>query len=149
MATDRTKRGWFDLGAAAFALERPGMFDDPTYPCPVCLAPFTIEALADNRLSAEHVPPKSVGGRELLLTCRGCNNSAGTKLDAAAKIKEDVQIAMAGKGGRPHHIKAMIGELTVQGELHTSSGQYSLTPLTSTSRARVRCFELSREQARN
>jgi hypothetical protein len=78
------------------------MFDQPTYPCPICLTPFTIEALADKRLSAEHVPPKSVGGRELLLTCKGCNNSAGTKLDADAKTKEDVRIALAGRLGRPH-----------------------------------------------
>lgn len=126
MASDRKKRAWFDLGAAAFAQECPGMFDAPTYPCPVCLAPFTLDALADKRLSAEHVPPKSVGGSELLLTCRVCNNSAGTKLDADAKTKEDVQVAMAGKGLRPHRIKAMIGELTVQGKLHTSDGRYSL-----------------------
>ena len=69
MALDRKKREWFELGAASVARERPGMFDQPTYPCPICLTPFTIEALADKRLSAEHVPPKSVGGHELVLTC--------------------------------------------------------------------------------
>jgi hypothetical protein len=55
MATDRRKREWFELGASAFARECPGMFDQATYPCPICLAPFTIEALANKRLSAEHV----------------------------------------------------------------------------------------------
>jgi hypothetical protein len=93
---------------------------------PICLAPFTIEALLEKRLSAEHVPPKSVGGRELLLTCTVCNNSAGTKLDADAKTKEDVRIAMAGMLGRPHRIKATIGSLRVNGELRTSGGSYSL-----------------------
>jgi hypothetical protein len=126
MATDRKKREWFDLGATAFARECPGMFDQPTYPCPICLTPFTVEALADNRLSAEHVPPKSVGGHELVLTCTVCNNSAGTKLDAHAKIKEDVRIAMAGGIGRPHRVKAAFGDLRVNGELHTSGGTYSL-----------------------
>lgn len=126
MATDRSKRDWFDLGAAAFARVCPGMFDQPTYPCPICLTPFTIEAVADKRLSAEHVPPKSVGGRELLLTCKVCNNSAGTKLDADTKTKEDIRIAMAGMPGRPHRIKAQVGDLRVKGELHTSEGQYSL-----------------------
>jgi hypothetical protein len=126
VATDHKKREWFDLGAAAFALECPGMFDRATYPCPICLTPFTIEAIADRRLSAEHVPPKSVEGRELLLTCTNCNNSAGTKLDADAKTREDVRIAMAGTLGRPHRIKATIGDLRVNGELHTSGGQYSL-----------------------
>jgi HNH endonuclease len=126
MASDRKKREWFDLGAAAFARDCPGIFDQPTYPCPICLSPFTTEALADKRLSAEHVPPKSVGGRELLLTCRVCNNSSGTKLDADAKTKEDVQIAVSGMTGRPHRIKAMIGGVRVNGELHTSEGKYSL-----------------------
>ena len=104
----------------------PGMFDQPTYPCPICLTPFTIEALADKRLSAEHVPPKSVGGLELVLTCTACNNLAGTKLDAHAKTKEDVRIAMAGGIGRPHRVKATVGDLRVNGELHNSGGKYSL-----------------------
>src|ERR1700726_3097145 len=96
------------------------LVDQPTYLCPICMTPFSVEALANKSLSSEHVPPKSVGGRELLLTCTVCNNSAGTKLDADAKIKEDVRIAMAGMLGRPHRIKAMIGDLRVNGELHTS-----------------------------
>jgi HNH endonuclease len=126
MASDRKKREWFELGAAAYARVRPGMFDKATYACPICLDPFTIEALADKRLTAEHVPPESVGGRELLLTCKDCNNSAGTKLDADAKTKEDVRLAMAGTLERPHPIKAMLGELRFNGELHTSGGRYSL-----------------------
>ena len=81
---------------------------------------YTVDAGTDRRLSAEHVPPKAVGGRELLLTCRVCNNSAGTQLDADAKTKEDVRIAMRGRSPRPHRIQAMIGELRLNGELHTS-----------------------------
>ena len=126
MAPESRKREWFDRGAAAFALVCPGAYADPTYPCPICLTPFTVEALEDKRLSVEHVPPKSVGGRELLLTCTVCNNFSGTKLDASAKTKEDVRLAMAGDAGRPHRIKAMIGEVRINGELHTSGGKHSL-----------------------
>jgi hypothetical protein len=72
------------------------------------------------------VPPKSFGGKELLLTCTNCNNTSGTKLDADAKRKEDVGLAMAGRADRPHRIKATIGGLQINGELHTSSGAYSL-----------------------
>jgi hypothetical protein len=75
----------------------------------------------------EHVPPQSVGGRELLVTCTACNNTAGTKLDAAAKTKEDVRLAMAGRASRPHRIKATIGGVRVNGQLHTKDGSYSLT----------------------
>jgi hypothetical protein len=75
----------------------------------------------------EHVPPRSVGGRELLLTCTACNNTAGTKLDADAKTKEEVRLAMTGRAPRPHRIKMMIGGLKVNGQLHESGGAYQLT----------------------
>jgi hypothetical protein len=126
MISERKKKEWFDRGAASFATLRPSEFDEPTYPCPICLKPFTVDALNSNELSAEHVPPKSVGGRELLLTCTRCNNTSGTKLDADAKRKEDVQLVMGGRGDRPHRVKARIGGLQLNGELHTANGSYSL-----------------------
>jgi hypothetical protein len=126
MANEPRKREWFHLGAESFARVRPGLYDHPTYPCPICLTTFTIEALPQKQLSAEHVPPESLGGRELLLTCRSCNNSSGTKLDAHAKIKEDVQLALAGRLVLPHRIRAMFGDLVVNAELHASGGKYSL-----------------------
>jgi hypothetical protein len=52
---------------------------------------------------------------------------AGTKLDAAAKTKEDVRLAMTGGPDRPHRIKATIGGITVNGQLHAKDGSYSLT----------------------
>lgn len=126
MANERKKREWFNLGAESFARVRPGLYDHPTYPCPICLTTFAIEDLAQKRLSAEHVPPESLGGRELLLTCRNCNNTSGTKLDAHAKIKEEVQLALAGTLQHPHRIKAMFGNLVVNGHLRTLGGKYSL-----------------------
>jgi HNH endonuclease len=126
MASERKKRRWFDLGAESFGRVRPGAYDQPTYPCPICLTTFTMEALAQKELSAEHVPPESVGGRELLLTCRSCNNSSGTKLDAHARIKEDVNLAVAGTLEHPHRVRARFGALVVNAELHTQEGKYSL-----------------------
>src|SRR3984957_18561906 len=121
------KRDWFDRGASALAKACPGTCAVPTYVCPICCSPFTVEALNDGRLSVEHVPPQSVGGRELLLTCTACNNTAGTKLDAPAKMKEEVRLAMKGGPVRPHRIKATIGGITVNGQLHAKDGSYSLT----------------------
>ena len=126
MANERKKREWFDLGAESFARARPGLYDHPIYPCPICLTTFTVDALAQKQLSAEHVPPESLGGRALLLTCRSCNNSSGTKLDAHARIKEDVQLAIAGALDNPHRVRAAFGDLVVNAELHTSEGKYSL-----------------------
>lgn len=38
-------------------------------------------------LTIEDVPPKAVGGRPMLLTCKACNNTAGSKLDAHAVMQ--------------------------------------------------------------
>jgi len=127
MSVQEKKRDWFDLGAKAYSQACPGIYAAPTYVCPICRKPFTVEALDDGRLSKEHVPPQSVGGHELLLTCTACNNTAGTKLDADAKTKEDVRLAMTGRPDRPHRIKATIGGITVNGQLHAKDGSYSLT----------------------
>ncbi|HLG98700.1 MAG TPA: HNH endonuclease [Bryobacteraceae bacterium] len=127
MAAQLKKREWFDLGASAYVHACPGVSVVPTYVCPICQNPFTVEALDDGQLSVEHVPPQSVGGSELLLTCTICNNTAGTKLDAAAKTKEDVRRAMEGRAVRPHRVKASIGGITVNGQLHAKNGSYSLT----------------------
>ena len=121
------KRDWFELGAIAYAQACPGTYAVPTYVCPICRNPFTVEALDDGRLSVEQVPPQSVGGRELLLTCTACNNTAGTKLDASAKMREEVRLAMAGTASRPHRVRVTIGEMRVNGRLHAKDGSYSLT----------------------
>jgi hypothetical protein len=99
----------------------------PTYVCPICRNPFTVEALDSGRLSVEHVPPQSVGGRELFLTCTACNNTAGTQLGASAKMKEELRLAMVGSASRPHRVRATIGEIRVNGQLHAKDGSYSLT----------------------
>lgn len=122
----RKKRDWFDRGAAAYASVRAEQHAEPIYPCPICLTPFAVDALVDGRLSSEHVPPESVGGHELVLTCKRCNNSAGTKLDADAAVKELVRSAMAGTREHRERVRAAIGDLRVNAEVHLSGGRYSL-----------------------
>lgn len=58
--------------------ERAGWFI-----CPQCLRAMSREAIADDPtcVSVEHVPPRSVNGRALVLTCRRCNNTAGHELE--------------------------------------------------------------------
>jgi hypothetical protein len=50
-----------------------------TFICPICLKTFDISDY-DN-ITIEHVPPKKLGGRPLLLTCKDCNNVCGSNLD--------------------------------------------------------------------
>jgi hypothetical protein len=57
---------------------------DVTYICPVCTRQFNKEDLdqeAKNPLTLEDAPPKSLGGRANILTCRECNNGAGQQID--------------------------------------------------------------------
>lgn len=58
-------------------------FDD-TYICPICLEQFPIFSLNQeyaNPLTLEDVPPKTLGGKANILTCKKCNNHCGVKFD--------------------------------------------------------------------
>lgn len=55
--------------------------------CPLCFTPFTsAEASSGRTVTLEHVPPKSLGGKVLCLTCKSCNASAGSKVDQLAAM---------------------------------------------------------------
>ncbi len=57
---------------------------EETYICPVCARPFSKDSLDQqngNPLTLEDAPPKSLGGRANVLTCRECNNTAGQQID--------------------------------------------------------------------
>jgi hypothetical protein len=127
MAISRKKKlEWFSRGATALERVCPGLWPEPTYLCPICMDPFSIRSVEDGALTAEHVPPKALGGRELVLTCKSCNNEAGTKLDADAFTKERIRAAMAGKGETVERVRATIGSLRVQGEVRVGDGQFTL-----------------------
>lgn len=57
---------------------------DKAYICPVCKEQFPESALNQNiknPLTLEDAPPKSLGGKANILTCKDCNNSCGHKID--------------------------------------------------------------------
>jgi transcription elongation factor Elf1 len=57
---------------------------DRTYICPICKDHFSVDALDQsiaNPLTLEDAPPKSLGGKANILTCKTCNNSCGQKID--------------------------------------------------------------------
>lgn len=52
--------------------------------CPLCLDVFQEKDLVpsrENHLTLEHNPPKSLGGKDNILTCKKCNNKSGHKTD--------------------------------------------------------------------
>lgn len=75
-------RPWLKKGDVAFRRSFPAMAAllDPSelyYVCPQCLQGFTVEAWQDGTITREHVPPESMGGQRLVLTCQACNNDLG------------------------------------------------------------------------
>ena len=48
------------------------------YICPLCLKAY---AIGNKELTLEHVPPESVGGKPILVTCKTCNSNRGADID--------------------------------------------------------------------
>ena len=82
---------WFLAGAQALADLEVELPEGDWYACPLCQTCFTIDELATKNLTKEHVPPRSVGGREMVLTCRQCNNRSGFTFDAHMERAEAIR----------------------------------------------------------
>jgi hypothetical protein len=64
-AREAVRHRWFVKGATALVAAAGG--DGRSYRCPCCLRDFDVGSLGRNGLSDEHVPPRSMGGKELVL----------------------------------------------------------------------------------
>lgn len=53
---------------------------EDAYICPLCLQITPLSKIND--FTIEHVPPLSVGGAPILVTCKKCNSNAGFNIDA-------------------------------------------------------------------
>jgi hypothetical protein len=88
------RRTWFDQGCQAFTRAFPHIAATlPTpnfYVCPLCLHAFGEDALEGRFLTREDVPPRSVGGRKIVLTCRRCNSGSGHDLDNHVRLEADL-----------------------------------------------------------
>ena len=71
----------FDDGVEALSRTIDGAPPD-YYLCPLCLRYLSRASVAASALTMEHVPPESVGGTRMLLTCRDCNNASGVLYDS-------------------------------------------------------------------
>lgn len=52
--------------------------------CPLCLRLFYVDKLGEDvnkYITLEHIPPKNLGGKPLVLTCKDCNSNCGHDLD--------------------------------------------------------------------
>ncbi len=115
------KLQWFDRGAACVPVFWPGLAG--VYKCPICVIDFPREAVATGVLTAEDVPPRSVGGRKLLLTCEGCNGGAGREFDAHLAKRDAIESVMAGHDVTVKDVRAIIDGVAVNGSVGSRDGQ--------------------------
>jgi HNH endonuclease len=118
---------WFRRGAGALrALARENGREDalPTpedwYLCPLCLDGLTIEELSTGGLTVEHVPPRALGGRELVLTCEQCNSQAGGKFDGPAHTQDRLRRLLSGQGDRPETVMFAVDSFAARVEMRTA-----------------------------
>jgi hypothetical protein len=114
------RQQWFADGAAALRRTATAIEQDTGvgavlpphgdfYACPCCLDAYGPAALDTHDLTDEHVPPKNAGGKKLVLTCKSCNNEAGSRLDAHADRRTAAEDLRAGRGtGRTHRVEVAI-----------------------------------------
>lgn len=72
---------------------------DEGFICPICFKMFDRNSLSkeyDDYLTLEDVPPQALGGKVCTLTCKVCNNSAGTQLESHLKNKLRADLFLAG-----------------------------------------------------
>ena len=82
------------------------------YLCPLCLRWCT--TIDDVRL--EHAPPRSLGGRHVVLTCDECNHSAGYRLEGELRKAEDIRQWAAREGGVALPARVELDGIPLSGE---------------------------------
>jgi hypothetical protein len=113
-------RQWFDQGYEAFWRSFPQITAKlehrPFYVCPLCLFAGSEKALRDRWLSREDVPPKRLGGRKIVLTCRErCNNRSGHEIDWHARREADVIGFLTGtKAEMRAHLRTSSGRVPLR-----------------------------------
>jgi 5-methylcytosine-specific restriction endonuclease McrA len=118
---------WFQLGARTLrALAREHGREDAFrtredwYLCPPCLDGLTIEELDRGELTVEHVPPKALGGGELVLTCKQCNSGAGGKFDGPAHTEDRLRRLLSGQSARPETVTFSVDGFAARVEMRTA-----------------------------
>ena len=119
------RRAFFDRGAAALREVFPNA--PYGYACPLGLGVYSEEALAAPLLTLEHVPPKSMGGKEIALTCRRCNNLSGHSLDANAARREHLIDFFAGSTEQVLKAKLRVEDVEANAKVTSKNGDAIIT----------------------
>lgn len=80
------------------------------FACPLCLRGYDKTAIADGTLTREHIIPSSMRGEMLTLTCKSCNNTSGSRLEAHLKQEETSTAILTGDLYEPIRGKIFVGD---------------------------------------
>lgn len=89
----------------------PDGYDDGgkgTYICPLCLKVFNIGQIGEqinSYITIEHVPPKNLGGKPLVLTCKECNSVCGHEIDVYLRNEIENSDKVYFNGAKGHFSK--------------------------------------------
>jgi hypothetical protein len=121
----------FRYGSKAIARYQNG--DSSIYYCPICqLGYYEESAIKGDELTLEDVPPKSIGGKPILLTCRKCNSSAGYTIDAAMANRNELvnfeKIVRGQKKGTISSVTLSFGDLQIKTSIHAQNS-FDIRPI--------------------
>ncbi len=95
--------------------------------CPLCGGFFTRDDLNVGLLTIEHVPPRSIGGKAMCLTCAACNNTAGSTVDASvaelARLRKLNTAFFSDVGDFEGRASLAAGGITVNARINKIEGQ--------------------------
>lgn len=80
---------------------------DELYLCPISLNYFSEISLSNGNLTLEHVPPNSLGGKPLILTCKNVNNTDGASSDKKMLNFFKTRLFINNKGKLPARLSSV------------------------------------------
>ena len=106
----------FRYGSKAIAKYLNG--DSSQYYCPICGVGYPeSSAISGDDLTLEDVPPESIGGKPILLTCRKCNSRAGHTMDFATaskrKLEDSARIVLGQEKGKIPSAKLSFDQINI------------------------------------
>ncbi len=87
--------------------------------CPLCMRSFTFDAIAERRLSVEHIIPSALGGTLEAITCTECNNSHGSALESHLVKAMQALDSLEGKRAAPAVFRNECGHVSANIEWRT------------------------------
>jgi hypothetical protein len=138
----KKREAWFRIGAdaarriglaerakalvaaqGAYYVDEDGTRIEDFYVCPLCTKALTPWHLRHDEVTLEHVPPDSMSGHEMVLTCKSCNDRSGYTFDAQLRALEENIDFGRGTMQRTRPGKITIGAHSLNVDIHSEGNQ--------------------------